>query len=383
MQHAWRRPWRALSVGALALSGIAAGGGALIGSAVVVSTPASASPPACTDSWKTATSGNWDTPTNWSTGAVPGSSDVACITVPGTYTVTYQPSSGSESVDSLVLGSGATSDQETLNVQGTCSDNVTLVTKNTTSGTDTDLISSTGHLSLTSSGCGNASTLSIGTTLVNQGTISTDAGAGNGGRTVTGNVTNSGTVDINASATFTGGTWDNAGALNIATAQTLTVGTSPSTFTDDTGGSVVTTGTGELAVDGGDTYNQGNGTTSGNAMLLGRTGDRNRRRPRTTRARVPRPSWPRAAPGPSMEPSGPIRCSRSTAPVRTTRSRRSTRARRTPAPCTSARRGVATTPRSPLARVIPLPTRAPASSTWTAVSVAHAQSPAPSPTKAQ
>ena len=52
-----------------------------------------------------------------------------------------------------------------------------------------------------------------------------------------------------------------------------------------------------------------------------------------------------------MEPSGPIRCSRSTAPVRTTRSRRSTRARRTPAPCTSARRGVATTPRSPLARV--------------------------------
>ena len=44
--------------------------------------------------------------------------------------------------------------------------------------------------------------------------------------------------------------------------------TSPSTFTDDTGGSVATTGTGQFTVDDGDTYNQGNGTTAGNAILL-------------------------------------------------------------------------------------------------------------------
>ena len=268
MRDAWRRLWRALSVGALAVSAVAAGSLAFVGSAVVAPGVASAQPPTCTDQWKTATNGNWDTPTNWSTGVVPGPSDVACIIVPGTYTVTYQPSSSTETVDSLVLGSGTVGDQETLNVQGTCSDNVTLVTKNTANGTDTDLINSTGHLSLTSTSCGNASTVAIGSTLVNQGTISSDPGAGNGGRTITGSVTNDGTVNVNASASFSGGTWDNAGPLNVATGETFTVSTSPSTFTDDTGGSVVMTGTGGFTVDSGDTYNQGNGTTSGNAVLL-------------------------------------------------------------------------------------------------------------------
>jgi hypothetical protein len=252
----------------LAVSGIAAGGGVVIGSAAVTSSPAGATPPACTDSWKTAASGNWDTPADWSTGVVPGASDTACITVAGTYTVTYQPTSGAETVDSLVLGSGTNGDQETLSMQGTCSDNVTLTTKNTDSGTDTDLINSTGNLVLTSAGCGNASTLAIGSTLVNDGTISTTAGAGNGGRTITGGVTNDGAVNVNASASYAGGTWDNAGAVNLATGEDLTVSTAPSTFTDDTNGSVVATGTGELIVDNGDTYNQGNGTTSGTAVLL-------------------------------------------------------------------------------------------------------------------
>ena len=203
---------------------------------------------------------------------MPGASDTACITVAGTYTVTYQPSSGAETVDSLVLGSGTNGDQETLSVQGTCSDNVTLTTKNTATGTDTDLINSTGNLVLTSAGCGNGSTLSIGSTLVNDGTISTTAGAGNGGRTITGNLTNSGTVSIGASASYSTGTWDNTGALNLADAMTLTVtSTAPSTFTDGTGGSVTSNGTsqtGQLVVDSGDTYNQGNGTTSGEPVLL-------------------------------------------------------------------------------------------------------------------
>ena len=45
-------------------------------------------PITCTDSWKTAASGAWNTATNWSTGAVPTSTDNVCITVAGTYTVT-------------------------------------------------------------------------------------------------------------------------------------------------------------------------------------------------------------------------------------------------------------------------------------------------------
>ena len=217
------------------------------------------------------TSGNWDVGTNWSTGSVPGPSDVACITVPGTYTVTYQPSAGTETVDSLVLGSGTSGDQESLSIQGTCSDNVTLATKNTATGTDTDLINSTGNLVLTSASCGNASTLSIGSTLVNDGTISTTGGAGNGGRTITGNVTNDGTVNVNVNTSYSTGTWDNAGILDLADGVTLTVATSPATFTNDTSGSVVSGGTsqtGQLVVDGNNTYNQGNGTTSGEPVLL-------------------------------------------------------------------------------------------------------------------
>src|ERR1700691_584079 len=174
MRFAWRRPLRALSVGVLAVSGIAAGGGVLIGSQILTSGSASATPPACTVSWKTAVSGNWDTAANWSPARVPGLTDVACITVAGTYTVTYQPAAGTETGDALVVGSGVATHQEALAIQRTCSDNVTLATTNASSGTDTDLIASTGHVSLTSTGCGNASTLSIGSTLVNQRTVRSD-----------------------------------------------------------------------------------------------------------------------------------------------------------------------------------------------------------------
>ncbi len=272
MRDVWRRPLRALSVGALALSGIAAGSATFIGSALIAPGTAGATPPACTDSWKTAASGTWDTAADWSTGSVPGPSDVACITVAGTYTVTYQPSGGTETVDALVLGSGVSGDHESLNLVGTCSDNVNLITKNSLNGTDSNLIASTGALTLTSTGCGNNSTLSIGTTLVNQGTLDVLGGAG-GARTITGGLTNDGTVAIDASTTYSTGTLDNAGALDLGDADALTVATATpaSTVTNDTGGSIVSNGTnatGQLIVDGGNTYNQGNGTTSGEPVLL-------------------------------------------------------------------------------------------------------------------
>ena len=267
MRNSLRRSLRALPTCALVLSGLAITGASFF----VAPSVASAAPPACTDSWKTAVSGNWDTPGDWSTGAVPVSADVACITVGGTYTVTYQPASGSETVDALVVGSGTTGDAETLLIQGACSDNVTLTTKNTASSPDSDAINSTGHVSLTSTGCGNDSTLDIGTTLVNGGTLSTDAGAG-GTRAINGSVTNQKTVNVNASFSFglngSSGTWDNAGALNLATGQTFTANTTGVTFTNDTGGSVVSTGTGQLVIDAPDVYNQGNGTTSGGEPVL-------------------------------------------------------------------------------------------------------------------
>jgi hypothetical protein len=267
MRNSLRRSLRALPACALVLSGLAITGASFF----VAPSVASAAPPACTDSWKTAASGNWDTAANWSTGSVPGSGDVACITVGGTYTVTYQPSGGSETVDALVVGSGTSGDAETLSIQGTCSDNVTLTTKNTAFSPDSDAINSTGHVSLTSVTCGNNSTLNIGTTLANAGTLSTDPGAG-GTRTITGSVTNQGSVNVNTSVGYglngSSGTWDNAGALNIASGQSLTANTTGVTFTNDTGGSVVSTGTGQLVIDAPDVYNQGNGTTSGGEPVL-------------------------------------------------------------------------------------------------------------------
>ncbi len=267
MRQSLRRSLRALPVCALVLSGLAITGASLF----VAPSVASAAPPTCTDSWKNPVTGNWDTASDWSTGAVPGSGDVACIIVGGTYTVTFQPASGSETVDALVVGSGTAGDAETLAIQGTCSDNVTLTTKNTAFSPDSDAINSTGHVSLTSTGCGNNATLDVGTTLVNAGTLSTDSGAG-GARSINGSVTNQGTVNVNASVSFglngSSGTWDNAGALNIASGETFTANTSGVTFTDDTNGTVASTGTGQLVIDEPDTYNQGNGSTSGQPVLL-------------------------------------------------------------------------------------------------------------------
>lgn len=51
--------------------------------------PAGASAePLCTDTWTGASGGEWQTATNWSTGKVPSSTDVACIAVGKTVDVT-------------------------------------------------------------------------------------------------------------------------------------------------------------------------------------------------------------------------------------------------------------------------------------------------------
>ncbi len=49
------------------------------GSVAIGGSDAQASPVPC-DSWANPISGNWQTATNWSTGAVPTASDNACIT---------------------------------------------------------------------------------------------------------------------------------------------------------------------------------------------------------------------------------------------------------------------------------------------------------------
>ncbi len=89
---------------------------------------ASATPSVCPDAWTNAAGGSWFTAGNWSEGAPPGPEEAACITAPGTYTVTMDQTSatGTVSVGSLTIGE--TAGTHTLVVAGTCTKNAILAT---------------------------------------------------------------------------------------------------------------------------------------------------------------------------------------------------------------------------------------------------------------
>jgi hypothetical protein len=85
-----------------------------------------ASAQAC-DTWKSAVSGSWGTPTDWSSGEVPSNTEEACITLPGTYTVTLEPyepaggegrTVGGGTVKSLTIGSPSGTGTQTLDLAG-------------------------------------------------------------------------------------------------------------------------------------------------------------------------------------------------------------------------------------------------------------------------
>ena len=159
-----------------------------------------------------------------------------------------------------------------------------------------------GSVHLTSSGCGNPSTLAVGTgfTFTNGsgGILDTDAGDG-GTRSISGKVTSDGTTNVDeVESQYSAGTWNNAGPLNLATGVTFTDGDRhPDRDLHRRHGRLG----GEqrhgphrpTGIDGGNTYNQGNGTTSGEPVLL-TTGNRVRALPSTTREPAFRPSRPRA-----------------------------------------------------------------------------------------
>ena len=90
------------------------------------------------------------------------------------------------------------------------------------------------------------------------------------GRTITGNVTNNGNVNVNGSGSYSGGIWTNSGKLTIASGATLSSPASAGvTFTNTTGGNVVALGAGPaLELGGGNTFNQGAGTTTGTEPVL-------------------------------------------------------------------------------------------------------------------
>ncbi|HEX7938311.1 MAG TPA: hypothetical protein VF483_04915, partial [Gemmatimonadaceae bacterium] len=68
----------------------------------------------CSNSWVTATSGNWETASNWSAGHAPTSTEDACITLEGNYTVYVI---GAQ-VKSLTLSAPGNVDKPTLQLYG-------------------------------------------------------------------------------------------------------------------------------------------------------------------------------------------------------------------------------------------------------------------------
>ena len=79
-----------------------------------------------TFTWTNAVSGNWNNAQNWSPNGIPGGTDIAVFSTPGTYTVSI---TDNEAVNILELG--ASSGTVTLNVSGT-------YTVFTVNGTGTD-----------------------------------------------------------------------------------------------------------------------------------------------------------------------------------------------------------------------------------------------------
>ena len=134
----------------------------------------------CTDSWTNTAGGSWSVGSNWSLGTPPGSSDNACITLSGTYTVTF---GGSATVRSLQVG--ATSGTQTLQLGSTCAQDAVLTS------TNGDTVNARGILTLTNADtCAGNVTLDLtGGTLTNNGTVHV-FGAIGGQRVVSGSVSN-------------------------------------------------------------------------------------------------------------------------------------------------------------------------------------------------
>jgi large repetitive protein len=204
----------------------------------------------CTDTWIATAGGTWDTASDWSTGAVPGSSDSVCISAGGTYQVLI----GDESISVASLTVGGTGSNPTLMI-GNNSGGEPTVTVSGSVFVDTGATISDGFSGSFSAG-----------SLTNAGTFEVPNGTDTLG---IGNITNSGTLSVvgavalslSAGSTFEnqGGTITNSGALAISTAG------SSATVQLDSGG--VLDNTGPFTVQ--DTLLVDGGTICGNPVQIG------------------------------------------------------------------------------------------------------------------
>jgi hypothetical protein len=219
-------------------------------------------PLACTDSWKTAASGEWLTAANWSTGVAPTSSSKVCITLAGTYKVTI---SGTALAGTIKLG--GSSGKQTLLISGSPSAS-SILELSTATGSQ---ITKQGVLEVdakNSSGSGSADLYGPSVTIVNAGTFETKGGKINPDY-LRASLTNSsgattkidGITDDDADGGVT--TLTDEGTFSVGSAGILSL-TGGSKFTHS-GGTLTNDGT--LSVTSG-TFTQSGGTDSGNAISV-------------------------------------------------------------------------------------------------------------------
>ncbi len=181
---------------------------ALIGSSagIVLASMVASAPPAAAqscDTWLNMSGGAWDTGSNWSDNAPPGSSEDACITAPGSYTVTI----GNETISAGALTVGGSGSTPTLSIGN----------------------SGSGEPDITF------------TSVSNSGTIESGFG---GSLTVSGNFTNSSGAMLNVPNTGFGGTaldvgsLDNQGSFEVDATSTYSLPTSASTLLNDSTGTI-------------------------------------------------------------------------------------------------------------------------------------------------
>jgi YVTN family beta-propeller protein len=273
-----------------------------------------------TMAWSNPAGGNWSNPANWSGGVVPGPTDIAVITLPGTYTVTFDVndtiaglqlggSSGTQTLalSSRTLGLGAGSQinangvvslsASTLNGPGSITNAGQILVHGLTTLNGPLSTTATSFIRLQGNGTFSTAQLTVATSFVNNGTIAlTDttssygavlhltsgtltnsAGATidvqvgtNGTRTLDTPLDNQGTLTVNRplGMTKSGAVHTNSGTINVNAKLTIQQsGASPS-FTN-VGTILINTGD-TLAVTGG-SFAYSSGSISGGVWTIGST----------------------------------------------------------------------------------------------------------------
>ncbi len=228
---------------------------AIAGLAILAPSAAHAS--GCEDSWTNTAGGSWFEGGNWSKGKAPTSEEEACITEPGTYTVTMDQMS---TVTVKALAVGGASGTQTLVVASTNGTNAVLTTSaGITNGAH-------GAITLTNAET-NGNNVTIVGPITNAGTMKTEPAHG-GQRNLQGNLTNTGTLGIKANTSFNGSKaiLANKNAINIASGVQLTA-SNESSITNSAG-TISATETGDVLMEPGTTFTEGAGTTSGTKPVI-------------------------------------------------------------------------------------------------------------------